>query len=136
MIDELPIRVQDRSKKGICHQSSMWVRYAPLSKSVLFEYYKSRSANGPIDDLSSFRGFGQTDGYSGYPFLAKKAGLSHLSCWAHARRYFGAALKLLQERASHILNLIQILYAIEAIAREKIYPTSKGMPCDWESPCL
>jgi transposase len=119
MIDESPIKVQDRSKKGTCHQGYMWVRYAPLSKSVLFEYYKSRSANGPIDDLSSFRGFVQTDGYSGYTFLAKKAGLTHLSCWAHARRYFETALKNDKERASHVLNLIQLLYAIEAIARDK-----------------
>lgn len=119
MIDESPIKVQDRSKKGMCHHGYMWVRYAPLSKSVLFEYYKNRSANGPIDDLSSFRGFVQTDGYSGYTFLAKKAGLTHLSCWAHARRYFEAALKNDKERASHVLSLMQILYAIEAIARDK-----------------
>ncbi len=119
MIDESPIKVQDRNKKGTCHQGYMWVRYAPLSKSVLFEYYKSRSANGPIDDLSSFRGFVQTDGYSGYTFLAKKAGLTHLSCWAHARRYFDAALKNDKEHASHVLKLVQILYAIEAIARDK-----------------
>jgi transposase len=119
MIDESPIKVQDRGKKGACHQGYMWVRYAPLSQSVLFEYFKSRSANGPIDDLSSFRGFVQTDGYSGYTFLAQKAGLTHLSCWAHARRYYESALKNDQERASHVLRLIQILYAIEAIAREQ-----------------
>jgi hypothetical protein len=28
-----------------------------LSKSALFEYYKSRSTKGPIDDLSSFKGY-------------------------------------------------------------------------------
>jgi transposase len=119
MIDESPIKVQDRNKKGTCHQGYMWVRYAPLSKSVLFEYYKSRSANGPIDDLKSFSGFIQTDGYSGYTFLAQKAGLTHLSCWAHARRYVEAALKNDQERATHLLKLIQLLYAIEAIARDQ-----------------
>jgi transposase len=119
MIDESPIRVQDRRKKGTCHKGYMWVRYAPLSKSVLFEYYKSRSANGPIDDLNSFQGFVQTDGYSGYTFLAGKAGLTHLSCWAHARRYFEAALKNDKERASHVLSLIQLLYSIETIARDQ-----------------
>ncbi len=119
MIDESPIKVQDPGKKGTCHQGYMWVRYAPLSKSVLFEYYKSRSANGPIDDLKSFNGFIQTDGYSGYTFLAEKEGLTHLSCWAHARRYVEAAMKNDEERASHLLRLIQILYAIEALARDK-----------------
>ena len=118
MIDESPLKVQDRDKPGACHQGYMWVRYAPLSKSVLFEYYKSRSTKGPIDDLSSFKGYIQTDGYSGYTYLASQQGITHLSCWAHARRYFDKALENDRERASHVMKLIQLLYAIEALARE------------------
>jgi hypothetical protein len=53
MIDESPIKVQDKDLKGACHLGYLWVRYAPLSKSVLFEYYPSRSAKGPIADLNS-----------------------------------------------------------------------------------
>jgi transposase len=119
MIDESPIKVQDKNKKGSCHKGYMWVRYGPLSKSVLFEYYKSRSAKGPIDDLSGFTGYIQTDGYSGYTYLASSQGITHLSCWAHARRYFDKALKNDQERASHVMKLIQLLYAIESLARDK-----------------
>jgi len=118
MIDESPLKVQDRDKPGACHQGYMWVRYAPLSKSVLFEYYKSRSTKGPIDDLSTFKGYIQTDGYSGYTYLASQQGITHLSCWAHARRYFDKALGNDRERASHVMKLIQLLYAIEALARE------------------
>ena len=118
MIDESPIRVQDKDKKGACHTGYMWVRYAPLSKSVLFEYYKSRSTKGPIDDLWTFNGYVQTDGYSGYTFLASLQGITHLSCWAHARRYFDKALENDHQRASHVMKLIQLLYAIEALARE------------------
>jgi len=118
MIDESPIKVQDRDKPGACHQGYMWVRYAPLSKSVVFEYYKSRSSKGPIDDLSTFTGCVQTDGYSGYTYLASLQGITHLSCWAHARRYFEKALKNDHEKASHVMKLIQLLYAIEALARE------------------
>ena len=118
MIDESPIRVQDKDKKGACHQGYMWVRYAPLAKSVLFEYYKSRSTKGPIDDLWTFNGYIQTDGYSGYTYLASLQGITHLSCWAHARRYFDTALKNDHQRASHVMKLIQLLYAIEALARE------------------
>ncbi len=118
MIDESPIKVQDSDKPGACHQGYMWVRYAPLSKSALFEYYKSRETKGPIDDLPSFKGYIQTDGYSGYTHLASLQGITHLSCWAHARRYFEKALQNDKERASHVLKLIQLLYAIEALARE------------------
>ena len=118
MIDESPLKVQDQDKPGACHQGYMWVRYAPLSKSVLFEYYKSRSTKGPIDDLSTFKGYIQTDGYSGYTYLASQQGITHLSCWAHARRYFDKAIENDRERASHVMRLIQLLYAIEALARE------------------
>jgi len=118
MIDESPMKVQDRDKPGACHQGYMWVRYAPLSKSVLFEYYKSRSTKGPIDDLATFTGYIQTDGYPGYTYLASLQGITHLSCWAHARRYFDKALGNDQQRASHVMKLIQLLYAIEALARE------------------
>jgi len=118
MIDESPIKVQDSDKPGACHQGYMWVRYAPLSKTVLFEYYKSRGTKGPIDDLATFKGYVQTDGYSGYTYLASLQGITHLSCWAHARRYFERALQNDKEKAEHILKLIQLLYAIESLARE------------------
>ena len=117
MVDESPIKVQDKEKKGKCHQGYMWVRYAPLSKTALFEYYKSRSSNGPIDDLNTFKGYIQTDGYSGYTYLTKLEGLTHLSCWAHARRYFEKALKNDHKRASRVMSLIQVLYSIEKLAR-------------------
>jgi len=118
MVDESPIKVQDRDKPGACHQGYMWVRYGPLSRSVLFEYYKSRSSDGPIDDLLSFKGYVQTDGYAGYTYLASLQNITHLSCWAHARRYFEQSLKNDNQRASYVMKLIQLLYAIEALARE------------------
>lgn len=117
-IDESPIKVQDRDKPGTLHQGYMWVRYTPLSKSVLFEYYKGRSPNEPLRDLSKFKGYIQTDGYAGYTHLAETSGITHLSCWSHARRYFDKALPNDQLRAAKVLKLIQLLYAIEALARE------------------
>jgi transposase len=117
-IDESPIKVLDKDKPGTTHQGYMWVRFAPLTKSVLFEYYKGRSAYEPLRDLSTFKGYIQTDGYSGYTHLAETQGITHLSCWAHARRYFDKALANDQQRASNVLKLIQLLYAIEALARE------------------
>ena len=117
-IDESPIKVQDKDKPGTLHQGYMWVRYAPLSKSVLFEYYRGRSPIEPLRDLSKFNGYIQTDGYSGYTHLAEASGITHLSCWAHARRYFDKALPNDLQRASNVLKLIQLLYAIEALARE------------------
>jgi transposase len=118
MIDESPIKVLDKDKPGTTHQGYMWVRYAPLSKAVLFEYYKGRSPKEPLHDLSKFKGYIQTDGYVGYTHLAEIAGITHLSCWVHARRNFDKALSNDRHRATHVLKLIQLLYAIEALARE------------------
>jgi len=118
MIDESPIKVLDKDKPGTTHQGYMWVRYAPLSKGALFEYYKGRSPGEPLRDLSKFKGYIQTDGYVGYTHLAETSGITHLSCWAHARRYFDKALQNDRQRASTMLKHIQLLYAIEALARE------------------
>jgi transposase len=118
-IDESPIKVQDRDKPNALHQGYMWVRNAPLPKAVLFEYYKGRSSKKPLDDLAGFKGYIQTDGYAGYTHVAEQAGITHLSCWAHARRYFIKALGNDKQRAAAVLKLIQLLYAIEALAREQ-----------------
>jgi transposase len=118
-IDESPIKVQETENPGSLHMGYMWVRYSPLIKIVLFEYYHGRSKEGPLRDLSSFKGYIQTDGYGGYTFLAQTMGITHLSCWVHARRYFDQALSNDRRRASKVLKLIQVLYAVEALAREQ-----------------
>ena len=118
-IDESPIKVQETEKPGSLHQGYMWVRYGPLTKTVLFEYYHGRSKESPLRDLSSFKGYIQTDGYGAYTHLAQTMGITHLSCWVHARRYFDQALSNDRQRASKVLKLIQVLYAIEALAREQ-----------------
>jgi transposase len=38
--------------------------------------------------LKNYAGYVQTDGYLGYDFLEKMAGITHLGCWAHVRRKF------------------------------------------------
>ncbi|MDO8897014.1 MAG: transposase, partial [Bacteroidales bacterium] len=118
-IDESPIKVHDSEKPGTLHQGYMWVRYRSLTKTVLFEYYKGRSAKSPLSDLSTFKGYVQTDGYVGYTQLVKAKDITHLSCWVHARRYFDKALGKDQQRASKVLKFIQILYATEALAKEQ-----------------
>ena len=50
--------------------------------------------------------------------MASLQNITQLSCWAHARRYFEKALKNDEQRASYVIKLIQLLYAIEALARE------------------
>jgi transposase len=117
--DESPIKVQDSDKKGATHTGFMWVYHAPIPKSVYFDYRKGRGSEGPLEMLNEFEGYLQTDGYSVYPQFALKENVSHVGCWAHARRYFEKALDYNKTNASHVMLLIQKLYAIERKATDK-----------------
>jgi transposase len=118
-VDESPIKVLDRDKPGATHQGYMWVYHSVMQKSVFFDYNKGRGQTAPLKNLSEFSGFLQTDGYAVYDQFGKKENITHLSCWAHARRYFDKAKDNDLTRTSFILNLIQKLYAIERFIREQ-----------------
>lgn len=117
--DETPIPVQSSNKPGATHTGYHWVYRAPRRKLVLFDYQKSRSAQGPHDFLETYQGVLQTDGYAGYEQFANREGITLLGCMAHARRYFEKALDNDRERAQHVLSEIQKLYAIERLAKEE-----------------
>jgi transposase len=118
-VDESPIKVQDREKKGATHQGYMWVYHSPMLKSVLFDYQKGRGCEGIVHLLAGFKGYLQSDGYSVYDQFMLKKEITHLGCWAHARRYFEKALEYNKLDASHVLILIQKLYQIEREIKEK-----------------
>ena len=111
--DESPIKVQDKDKKGATHTGYMWVYHAPMLKSVLFDYRKGRSGEFPLEMLRGFEGYLQTDGYAGYNKVVLDNKITHLGCWAHARRYFEKSLDYNQEDASWALEKVQSLYEIE-----------------------
>uniref|UniRef100_UPI000479EE9B IS66 family transposase n=1 Tax=Arenibacter latericius TaxID=86104 RepID=UPI000479EE9B len=69
--------------------------------------------------LADFKGYLQTDGYVAYDKIGKREGVTHLNCWAHARREFDKAKDNDKERAEKALTFIQKLYAIEASARQR-----------------
>src|SRR5690606_1348121 len=112
------IKVLDSDKKGAAHQGYYWVYHAPLAGTVLFDYSPTRGSGAPLAILGSFRGYLQTDGYAVYEKYAKKKEITHLACWAHARREFERALDNDRPRAEKALGYIQRLYAVERKARE------------------
>lgn len=117
-VDETPIKVLESNKKGACHQGYYWVYHNPIDKTVLFDYQPTRAAKGPSGILNSFHGYLQTDGYGVYDKIGARAEVTHLACWAHARREFDKALTNDKKRAEMALVFIQRLYAVEAEARE------------------
>lgn len=117
-VDETTIKVLDKDKKGACHLGYYWVYHNPMDKTVLFDYQPTRAARSAAHILDNFRGYLQTDGYAGYEQYGKKEGVTHLACWAHARREYEKALDNDRERAEFALFSIQKLYTIERYAKE------------------
>lgn len=116
--DETPIKVIDKNKKGTTHQGYYWVYHNPIDKTVLFDYQPGRSRGAADYVLADFKGYLQTDGYATYDKIGKREGVTHLNCWAHARREFDKAKDNDKQRAEKALTFIQQLYAVEAQARE------------------
>lgn len=121
-VDETPIKVLDSNKKGAAHQGYYWVYHSPLDKTVLFGYSPTRGGIAAVPMLGNFKGYLQTDGYAVYEKYGKKKEVTHLACWAHARREFEKALDNDRPRAERALLLIQTIYAIERQAKQDNLP--------------
>ena len=118
-VDETPVQVLDRTKKGKTHRGYHWIYFSPLEKTVLFDYQHGRSREGPSKLLKDFSGYLQTDGYKVYDSFGNKKSITHLNCMAHARREFEKALPYEKEKAEYAMSMFQKLYAIEREARDK-----------------
>lgn len=103
----------------------MWVYHAPAARRtadnlVLFDYRKGRGSSGPKEMLAGFAGILQTDGYGVYESLfAKHPHIMLVYCMAHARRKFHESLKYHKQKASYVLERMQILYALEQQMRDE-----------------
>lgn len=87
---------------------------------ALYTYDQSRSAVVASKLIGGFRGYLQTDDYSGYSSALKGSdGVTHVLCWDHARRYFWEAFQSLSKAkrsgstSDVALKLIGQLYAVE-----------------------
>ena len=134
--DESPIKVQDGIKKGSCHQGYYWVYHCPMDSTVLFDYQPGRGAIAAANVLDGFQGFLQTDGYGVYDKIGKREGVTHVGCWAHARREFHNALTNDKDRASIALSFIQAFYKVEEEARERNLIPSQRKELSYRRHCL
>ena len=118
-VDETTIRVLDNTKKKETHQGYYWVYHNPLDGCVLFDYQKGRGKEAPKKLLEGFNGYLQSDGYPTYKKYGKQQGVTHLCCWAHARREFFDAQQNDKSNAELALTFIKKLYKVEDHCREK-----------------
>jgi transposase len=118
-VDETPIKVMDKDKKGSTHRGYYWVYHNSLERMVLFDYHQGRGGSIPQQMLAGFKGHLQTDGYTVYDFFKEKEGVTVLHCMAHARRMFHEAQQNDLPIAAHALEQFGILYAIERHAKDQ-----------------
>lgn len=122
-VDETTIKVLDENKKGTTHLGYYWVYHNSEQKLALFDYQKGRGREGPEDILKNFKGYIQTDGYNVYDDFDKRTDTTQLNCLAHSRRKFSEAMNNDGPRASHVLEKMQLLYAVERrIKEEQLLP--------------
>jgi transposase len=131
-IDETTVQVLKEPGRANTTQSYMWIfRGGPPDQAALvYQYHPSRSGQVPRDYLKDYRGFVQTDGYSGYDALGLEPGIVHVGCWAHARRKFFEVVQARQKNGRQksktgsgdvALSYIGNLYKVESIAKEQEY---------------
>ncbi len=118
-VDETPLPVLDKQKKGETHRGYHWVYHGVESKLVLFDYREGRGREGPTKLLKDYKGYLQTDGYAVYEQFESREDIVLVGCLAHARRYFEHALENDRPRAEKVLLWMQELYAVEREAHEQ-----------------
>lgn len=105
---------------------------------VIYDYQPNRSRAGPnawfsnpapgssgnLDDglgEPAYHGLLQCDAYTGYGDLfdpEKPWRMTHVACWAHARRKFYDLRTQFPGPCHHVLGQLQLLYAVEREARD------------------
>lgn len=116
MMDPTPIRLKSEKKKGGTRKATFWT-YRALDGPVFFEFAEGKHGSTPKETLKHYTGILQTDGANNFGGIAERSNITHLNCWAHARRYFLKAEEAGQRKASEYLNVIDRLFRIERLAR-------------------
>lgn len=131
-IDETSLQVLQEPGRSPTSKSFMWLFRggSPESPVLIYEYHASRSGDAARKFLQDYKGFVQTDGYSGYDFLDFMEGIIHLGCWTHARRKFTDVTKAMGKNhipgaADKALEYISRLYQLEREARQKKLSTEE-----------
>ena len=98
------------------------------SRRSIYQYHPSRSGQIARDFLGDYKGWVQTDAFSGYDWIDASPDLKHAGCNAHARRKFHEAANIAGPKgrkrrrrtsADVAMNFFKKLYAIEKRARRQ-----------------
>jgi transposase len=119
--DETRTQVLKEPGRSAQSRSWMWVFLGgpPNKKAVIFHYDSSRGSKIPKEFLEDFSGYLQSDDYGVYKTVIQALSenqITHVLCWAHARRKFKQAWDIEQSKESKIiLNSISQLFDLEEL---------------------
>ncbi len=121
-LDATPVDVCDPTRPGRAREATLWAYRArsadpAVEGLVWFEYQASKSPAHPRAVLAAYRGVLQTDGAAGLDTLGSPNGVTHVGCWAQARRRFIQALRLGESRAGPYVAQLDRLFRLDARAR-------------------
>ncbi|MES2661794.1 MAG: IS66 family transposase [Pseudomonadota bacterium] len=120
--DETTLQVLNEAGRANTAKSYMWIYQGGDIKhpAVVFDYQETRGGYHAQAFLKGFKGYLQTDAYSGYNFTDQYDEIIALGCMAHARRPFSDLVKISKKTglATEGIHYFQRLYAIEKYARE------------------
>ena len=127
-IDETTTQVLREPGRKDTQKSYMWIfRGGDPQRPVLcYQYHTTRSGAHAQDFLGPhYKGYVQTDGFSGYDALGRQDGITLMGCWAHVRRKFYDVTIAADKKgprkplaADQALEFIAELYRIEKVAKE------------------
>ena len=129
-MDETPIKA-GRARPGKMKAAYFWPVYGEQDE-ICFLFYPSLAGKHVQDALGLSSPLGavlQTDGYAAYAQYAKKTGLTHAQCWAHARRRFMNPRTWSQDPQRR--RLIGLVRCIESSRRfaSKVWPAQPSRNC-------
>jgi transposase len=96
--DETTLKVINDNGKDSKSKKYMWLYMSNTNSQpvILYDYQSTRSSSCPKSFLGDFKGFLQTDGYTGYNSVSNA---TRVYCLAHIRRYFHNIIVDLDEEA-------------------------------------
>jgi transposase len=126
--DETTLQVLNEPGRKATDKSFMWVfmNEGLSQKSIVYRYDPTRKGAVAGEFLEGFKGYLQSDAYSGYKQICRDEIVS-VGCWAHARRKFVDIMKIVNQpgRAAEALAFIEKLYEIERYAKENGLPPDR-----------
>ncbi len=119
--DEPTVQVLDEVGRDNTTKSYMWCYRGGGEKvSIVYEYQPTRGGHHAAEFLRGYKGYLQSDAYSGYQFADKNSDIVRVGCMAHARRKFADVIKAAKSNglANEAMKYFRALYKIENTARK------------------